>query len=695
MLMAISALGTVSAQTAFYTQDFSAGIPAGWTNTSTDKNGVSYTGTWKATTTGSHGSYSSGFTINSPTAANGFVIFDSDSLDSEPGTNPGGGPDLAPQDAMLKTSAINCSGHSNIILSFYHGYNLFSGDLYVYVSNGSTEDTFFLSQNYEAQFADGGIAQGASALPSIQERLDITDVAANQANVTVTFRWYNANYYFWMIDDINLLDAPTSDIKINRAGFQSYSIYPLSQLDSMQGFARVIEQGSTVQPNAKVATSVKFNALTSPVFTDTSSAGINMPVGIDSLLLGNNIFFPNNGIGRYSVAIKTFSDSIDAYLPDNIDTSGFQVSDSVYAMDLGTSGGAWPLNDASANISNDEYVNLFFKVVNQDTVTSITTSFAGGTGLTTAGSTVRATVYSIDPNLDPTLAGSYVPVVSTEIKSLTAANLGTYGTIKNCVLKIDNTTGSAGAAILTPGYYAVGVRGLSGTVYLHQPQRLVYGNYTGQVTGGIAAGGAVNLYRNVFGYIRMNFGHNFNLLTCSWRRTPVTFPVRPYQSITFSATTNATGSGISYRWDISEYNGGSVINVLPTQYGQSVKDTFQNADSFYVCLTVTQGNDSSSYCGWVVVKDFGVGIQDVSALNDINLVPNPTTGRVKIDVAEINGTVSVSVVNMLGEVVKTFSDESNGSFTKTYDVSSLANGVYLFKITNDGNTVTKRLSISK
>lgn len=694
ILLAVFALGAVRAQTAFYTQDFSAGIPAGWTNTSTDKNNVSYTGTWKATLTGSHGSYSSGFKINSPTVANGFVIFDSDSLDSQPGSTQGAGPDPAPQNAVLTTSAINCTGHSNIILSFYHGYNLFSGDLYVYVSNGTSADTFFLSQNYEAQFADGGISQGTVSLPAIQERFDITNVAANQANVTISFNWVNANYYFWMIDDINLLDAPTSDMKINRAGFQSYSIYPLSQVDSMLGFARVIEQGSTPQPNAKVTTTVKFGG--SPVFTDTSPSGIDMPVGIDSLLLGTNAFFPTSGLGRYSVAINVFSDSTDAYPADNIDTTSFQVTDSTYAMDLGASGGAWPLNDATLTpaVANDEYINLYFKVVNADTVTSITTSFAGGTGLTTAGSQVRATIYSLDPTADPTLAASYVPVVATEVKTLTAANLGTYGSFKNCVLQVDNTSGAAGAAVLNPGYYAVGVRGISGTVYMHQPQRLVYGDYTAQVTGGIVGGAAAHLYRNVFGYIRMNFGHNFNLLTCSWSRNPVTTPLRATVPVVFTPHTNATGAGITYSWTLTDTFNNQIATSANSLFNYTFPDNPGNTDVYIVCLTVHAGNDSTSYCNKVIVKSFGLGINDPSGVENIAIVPNPTSGKVTIS-ADVTGPVSIAIVNMLGETVKSYNEDANGSFSKTYDVSGLASGIYLVKIGNNNTVVTRKLSVSK
>jgi hypothetical protein len=46
-------------------------------------------------------------------------------------------------------------------------------------------------------------------------------------------------------------------------------------------------------------------------------------------------------------------------------------------------------------------------------------------------------------------------------------------------------------------------------------------------------------------------------------------------------------------------------------------------------------------------------------------------------------------------VVKNYTDESNGSFSKKYDLSSLTSGMYIVKIENAGTIVTKKLSISK
>ena len=68
---------------------------------------------------------------------------------------------------------------------------------------------------------------------------------------------------------------------------------------------------------------------------------------------------------------------------------------------------------------------------------------------------------------------------------------------------------------------------------------------------------------------------------------------------------------------------------------------------------------------------------------------------VTISATDLNGPVSIPIVNLLGEVVNNFNGTSNGAFSKTYNLSDLSNGMYLVRISNAGSSVTKKLSISK
>jgi len=115
-----------------------------------------------------------------------------------------------------------------------------------------------------------------------------------------------------------------------------------------------------------------------------------------------------------------------------------------------------------------------------------------------------------------------------------------------------------------------------------------------------------------------------------------------------------------------------------------------------VCVTATDGGYTTlPYCKYVLVRQLGVGINNIAPLSELTLVPNPTTGHITINADGVEGLVSTTVIDLLGNVVKSFSNESNGTFTQSYDLSSLTSGMYIIKIENQGAVVTKKLSISK
>ena len=153
-LIFIAAILTSSfafAQAAFWTENFAGGIPAGWVNGGTDAGGSSVSGMWKYTTVGSNGLYSGGIKLHSPTESNGYAIFDSDSLDSGGLTGAiGTGPAIAPQRGYLTTTAINCTGHSQVYLEFYQYFLNFQAATRVVVSNGTTSDTIEVNSHIES-----------------------------------------------------------------------------------------------------------------------------------------------------------------------------------------------------------------------------------------------------------------------------------------------------------------------------------------------------------------------------------------------------------------------------------------------------------------------------------------------------------------------------------------------------------------
>ncbi len=82
-------------------------------------------------------------------------------------------------------------------------------------------------------------------------------------------------------------------------------------------------------------------------------------------------------------------------------------------------------------------------------------------------------------------------------------------------------------------------------------------------------------------------------------------------------------------------------------------------------------------------------VAEMILLNSLNIYPNPASESVSVVFSSEN-TVTVSLVNSLGQVVRT--ELVNNDFM-TFDVSSLASGLYSIQLSTEGASVTKSLII--
>jgi len=98
-----------------------------------------------------------------------------------------------------------------------------------------------------------------------------------------------------------------------------------------------------------------------------------------------------------------------------------------------------------------------------------------------------------------------------------------------------------------------------------------------------------------------------------------------------------------------------------------------------------------------IVKLYGaVGIGENNGTG-IQLFPNPTTGKINIDVTA-NGDVSINIkiYNVIGNIVYQENDvKISGHLYKNIDLSSLSKGLYHFKIEGDGISLVKSFVVQK
>lgn len=175
----INPVNPASQAQTFFRQDFSKGL--GSEVQAVDELG---NGNWDVSHDGPQSNPQ--MRITSPTADNGFVIFDSENYNN----------DGLPEQAFLALAPIDCSNHENIKLHFYQQYCHFAESTVVEVSNNGEDFTPF-PVNVLFLFDE---CTGTADF----QTLDISSIADKSSSVYIRFR-YTGNYdYWWQIDDVSL-----------------------------------------------------------------------------------------------------------------------------------------------------------------------------------------------------------------------------------------------------------------------------------------------------------------------------------------------------------------------------------------------------------------------------------------------------------------------------------------------------------
>ena len=439
--------------TPFWSEDFSGGIPTTWTNGTTPTPPVIsapwvYRGpsTNPNISTGSQGAYAgTNGPIQSPTASNGFVIFDSDYYDNGGTAGNFGAGQYPCNDILggtptghvgtLTTDSIDCSMYSDVTMVFNSFYREYTGIAKVAfsVDGGITfTDTVEVHPDIEVNERTDSDYQVMVRFPS--------NIAGNP-NVkiqfiydgTVLYSTYNG-YYFWMIDDIELIETPDHLLDLSSEtyggwwiGYQStgdlgidYTFNPLTQATAnpYRFEAVVSNNGASAQTNVTMHIDIS-DISGNPVWSTTSS-----PMTLD--IMSNDTLttqsFSPTVTGYHQVNYWVTSDSFPS--TDTIGR-GTVVTDTVYGVDfdwdsdganagggyyLGRSCGGQVLGNAFDMYFDDEVSSISFHVEDQSV----------------AGADVYVALYEIDPMVTP-----YAPVYlgQSDDYTLTQSDIGSWVTV--------------------------------------------------------------------------------------------------------------------------------------------------------------------------------------------------------------------------------------------------------------------------
>lgn len=335
------------------------------------------------------------------TAANGYALINSD----------GAGSGQTQNSKIVTANVINCSGKANVSIRFQQSTRHYQESYYVIVSNdgGATWTDFQVNTTMAVN--------SNSANPGIVQ-VNISSVAANQANVKVGFKYYGNYDWFWAVDDVEMFVTDDYDLAINGLYWGAEGSYgarlpyystPVAQIAPIN-FGGVIEnKGAATQSNC-----VFDVAITSASYTSNSAPGTLAPNGIDTLD-ATATFTPGGTAATYAVT-SGITGQIDANSTDNTFNSlTFATNSYVYARDAQTMTSGSYNQGAGYEMGNifDMYANATLK--GADIYIHPNTN---------VGAEIYATIYSIDAN-----TGDFVYIAATPLHTVTTAELNTVVTL--------------------------------------------------------------------------------------------------------------------------------------------------------------------------------------------------------------------------------------------------------------------------
>ena len=408
----------------FWSEDFQSGIPTSWIN-STAPWVYRGPGTPPGTGVGSQGAYDQNSTpIASPTANNGFIIFDSDYYDNN-GVQGAFGTGMypCPHVGDLRTDMIDMSSYSDVTLKMNSYYRTFAGQAFV---------DFYVNGNFNSRVqVHSDIATNDATFTDQVALVRVPFSVAGNSNVQLSFVFEGttnvingfSGYYFWMIDDLELMETPSfllETVDANHGGWEvgyatttgfgiDYTFKPLTQsaANPYMFELKVANAGAKNLNGIKMNVSVN-NAIGSQVFSSSSDT-TTLDILDTATYLANQTYDPAT-IGVYDISYWAASDSVLS--SDTIQMQAV-ITDSVYGRDYGSPDGDWRV---ARDCGGLQLLNIF-DIYNNEQVSSASAHIAD---YSRPGTPVYAVLYEVDTTQSP---WAFIQLAQTDDYSLQAQDI--------------------------------------------------------------------------------------------------------------------------------------------------------------------------------------------------------------------------------------------------------------------------------
>ena len=443
---------TASTLLPIWSEDFANGIPTSWENSTVSwvyrgpstspNNQVGGQGAYS----GINNSPSTNNPISSPTASNGFLIFDSDYYDNNGVAGAfGTGSYPTPHNGELLTDMIDLSSYSDVTLKMNSYFRTYAGQAFIdfYVS-GVFQERLQVHTNL-------AVNESSSIDEVILSRIPFSVVGNSDVQMSFVFEGStNSNngfsgYYFWQMDDLELIETPLNMIEIEDVvvgGFWlDYANYTGSGLNTIIGLDYTVTPTSQLANHPYVIEGVLRNSgandqlstLKYEVYGAAGSySGASIPTNVnansatntmDSMVVAANPPL-SPVVGAYGVSIWAESDS-SGVITNTSDTviKGIEISDYIYAKDNGTDVNGDPAGNWIVGGPEDQWhFTTRFEMYADEQLTSLRVYISDES---VAGAEIKAVVYELDTTIS-NADGGVILLNESDNYTITTQDLGAW-----------------------------------------------------------------------------------------------------------------------------------------------------------------------------------------------------------------------------------------------------------------------------
>jgi len=327
------AIGTV-----IWSEDFTGGFPAGWSVV--DNNGLGYDWILNDVDVNAAYTYGDGAAISSTSGGNHMLLF-GDGYNTVGGS--GGSSPVSPftsMNAYFQTSAISMgAGYSSVLLRWEQKFRECCSSAGMTMTVVVSRDpTFAAGPNTVTYEANPGLASGLLSADPVVTSVDISAVAGSfyTGDIYIRYHKLNNSHYFWMVDDIQLVDAPAYDLELSNASWYhnttekiQYTGIPLDQIASITFDAEIENIAGVVMNNTRLQATISGSG---------SGVANSIPIDLmpcDSSQIETNTGYTPIGIGTYNVLYSVIGDSNELDTTNNNALTAFDVTQYEYGKDLG------------------------------------------------------------------------------------------------------------------------------------------------------------------------------------------------------------------------------------------------------------------------------------------------------------------------------------------------------------------------